>query len=91
MEVRDFFAYSHATLWAGNCTDSHMSRPFLDVVRRGREALISFGAPHTYVSWLAADEAKGLLLLGDWRACAERLRFALGSTPGPMAATAARL
>ena len=90
-EVRDFFAYSHATLWAGNCIDSHMSRPSLDVVRRGREALISLGAPHTYVSWLAADEAVGLLMLGDWRACAERLRFALGSTPGPMAATETRL
>ena len=90
-EVRDFFAYSHATLWAGNCIDGHASRPWLDVVRRGRETLISLGAPHTYVSWLAADEAGGLLLLGDWRACAERLRLALGSTPGPMAATEARL
>ena len=68
-----------------------MSRSNLDVVRRGREALISLGAPHTYVSWLAADEARGLLALGDWRACAERLRLALGSTPGPMAATEARL
>ena len=88
-EVRDFFAYSHATLWAGNCVDVGRSR--LDVVRRGREALISLGAPHTYVSWLAADEATELLILGDWRACAERLRFALGSTPGPMAATMTRL
>jgi DNA-binding CsgD family transcriptional regulator len=88
-EVRDFFAYSHATLWAGNCID--VGRRRLDVVRRGREALISLGAPHTYVSWLAADEASELLLLGDWRACAERLRFALGSTPGPMAATITRL
>jgi DNA-binding CsgD family transcriptional regulator len=90
-EVRDFFAYSHATLWAGNCIESHMSRRHLDVVSRGRETLTSLGAPHTYVSWLAASEASGLLMLGDWRASAERLRFALGSTPGPMAATAARL
>jgi DNA-binding CsgD family transcriptional regulator len=90
-EVRDFFAYSHATLWAGNCIDTHVSRSVLELVRRSREALIRFGGPHTYVSWLAADEAGGLLMLGDWRACAERLRFALGSTPGPMAATMARL
>jgi DNA-binding CsgD family transcriptional regulator len=90
-EVRDFFAYSHATLWAGNCIDTHVSRSVLELVRRSREALIGFGGPHTYVSWLAADEAGGLLMLGDWRACAERLRFALGSTPGPMAATMARL
>ena len=90
-EVRDFFAYCHATLWAGNCIATQMSRSNLDVVRRGREALISLGAPHTYVSWLAADEAGGLLMLGDWRACAELLRFALGSTPGPMAATMTRL
>ena len=90
-EVRDFYAYSHATLWASNLIDGPASRPSNDVVRRGRERLISLGAPHTYVSWLAAHEAVGLLMLGDWRACAERLRFALGSTPGPMGATETRL
>jgi DNA-binding CsgD family transcriptional regulator len=90
-EVRDFYAYSHATLWASNLIDGPASRPSNDVVRRGRERLISLGAPHTYVSWLAANEARGLLTLGDWRACAERLRFALGSTPGPMGATETRL
>jgi DNA-binding CsgD family transcriptional regulator len=90
-EVRDFYAYSHATLWASNLIDGLASRPSNDVVRRGREHLISLGAPHTYVSWLAAHEAIGLLALGDWRACAERLRYALGSTPGPMGAAETRL
>ena len=90
-EVRDFWAYGHATLWAANCIDGPVSRSRIEVVRRGREALISLGAPHTYVSLLAADEAGGLLLLGDWRACAERLRFALGAAPGPMAAAQIRL
>ncbi len=90
-QVRDFYAYSHATLWASNLIDGPASRPSNAVVRRGRETLITLGAPHTYVSWLAGHEAGGLLTLGDWRACAERLRFALGSTPGPMGATETRL
>ncbi len=90
-EARDFYAYSHATLWASNLIDGRASRPSNDVVRRGRERLITLGAPHTYVSWLAGHEAGGLLTLGDWRACAERLRFALGSTPGPLGATETRL
>jgi len=64
-ESRDFYAYSHATLWASNLIDGPASRPANDVVRCGRETLISLGAPHTYVSWLAAYEAIGLLTLGD--------------------------
>jgi DNA-binding CsgD family transcriptional regulator len=60
-------------------------------LRRSREELASLGAPHCYVAKLSADEAFGLVLLGDWRACIERLRVALGSTPGPKADLIARL
>ncbi len=44
-----------------------------------------------YVAWLSSCEAVGLLQMGDWRACVDRLRVALGSTPGPLADTNARL
>ena len=53
--------------------------------------MTSLGAPHTYVAWMSASEASGLLLLGDWRACEKRLRVVLGSTPGPMGDVQARL
>ncbi|MET0448462.1 MAG: LuxR C-terminal-related transcriptional regulator, partial [Aeromicrobium sp.] len=40
---------------------------------------------------LSADEAISCLAIGDWRRCVSRLRFALGSDPGPFADTGARL
>jgi DNA-binding CsgD family transcriptional regulator/tetratricopeptide (TPR) repeat protein len=90
-QVRDFWAYVHATLWAGNALDHWATRSVIELKRRSREEMTSLGAPHAYVSWLSADEALGLLQLGDWRGCAERLRVALGSTPGPMGDASARL
>jgi DNA-binding CsgD family transcriptional regulator len=90
-EIRDFWAYTHATHWAANCIDRDSSPAVLDVLRRGREEMTALGGPHTYISVLAADEAAGLLFRGDWRDCVERLRIVLGSTPGAMAATLARL
>jgi DNA-binding CsgD family transcriptional regulator len=90
-EARDFWAFVHATLWAGNSTDSWASSDVTEIQRRGREELVAMGASHTYVAWLSADEALGLLPLGEWRLCQERLRVVLGSTPGPMGDTMARL
>jgi len=90
-ESRDFWAYTHATHWAANCIDRDSSPAVLDLLRRGREEMTALGGPHTYISVLAADEASGLLFRGDWRGCVERLRIVLGSTPGAMAATLARL
>jgi DNA-binding CsgD family transcriptional regulator len=90
-QARDFWAFAHAALWAGNCLDGPASRAVIERWRRGREELIALGAPHTYVARLSESEALGLLLLGDWRACEERLRVALGSAPGPMADIGARL
>jgi DNA-binding CsgD family transcriptional regulator len=89
--VRDFWAFSHAALWTGNCIDGSASREVIECWRRAREEMTSLGAPHTYVAWMSASEASGLLLLGDWRACEERLRVVLGSTPGPMGDVQARL
>jgi DNA-binding CsgD family transcriptional regulator len=90
-EARDFWAFVHATLWAGNSLDIFNSRTVIEHTRRSREQMVSLGAPHCYVAWLSANEASGLLLHGDWRGCRERLRIALGSTPGPMGGTIARL
>jgi DNA-binding CsgD family transcriptional regulator len=90
-QARDFWAFSHAALWAGNSLDGPASRAVVGCWRRGREELIALGAPHTYVARLSECEASGLLLLGDWRACEERLRVALGSAPGPMPDIGARL
>ena len=67
-EVRDFYAYSHATLWASNLIDGWQAVPRTTWCAVAGRRLISLGAPHTYVSWLAAHEAIGLLALGDWRA-----------------------
>jgi len=90
-EARDFWGYVHATLWAGNCLDGPGSLEVVEQRRRSREELTSLGGAHTYAAWLSADEALGLLMRGDWRGCVERLRVALGSTPGPMGDVIARL
>jgi DNA-binding CsgD family transcriptional regulator len=90
-EARDYWAFAHATLWWGNCLDCGASRVVLEHLRRGRAILASAGAPHTYLARLNGVEAAGLLMLGDWRACQERLRETLGSNPGPMPDVDARL
>jgi len=91
MEARDFWAFVHAALWAANSLDGPASREWIEHCRHSREVMTSLGAPHTYIARLSADEAQGLLLLGDWRGCVDRLRVALGSSPGPMGDTSARL
>jgi DNA-binding CsgD family transcriptional regulator len=89
--ARDFWAFSHAALWTGNCIDGPVSREVTECLLRARVEMTSLGAPHTYAAWISASEALGLLLLGDWHACQERLRVVLGSTPGPMGDVLARL
>ncbi len=88
-ETRDFFWFTNAANWASNCLDSN--RAVIDYLRRSREELTALGAPHCYVARLSANEAFGLILIGNWRVCLERLRVALGSTPGPKADMIARL
>jgi DNA-binding CsgD family transcriptional regulator/tetratricopeptide (TPR) repeat protein len=91
-KARDFAAFGVAAAWASNCLDiSAASRDVIEHLRRSREELTTLGAPHCYVAWLSANEAFGLVLLGDWRAAIERLRVALGSTPGPRGDVIARL
>jgi DNA-binding CsgD family transcriptional regulator len=90
-EAGDFWAFSHATLWWGNCLDCGASKVVLDHLRRSCATLASLAAPHTYLARLCSVEAAGLLMLGDWRTCQDRLRVALGSNPGPMPDVDARL
>ena len=87
----DFFGFVHATLWAANCLEGDVSWEHGDYLRRSREQMTRLGAPHSYIAWVCAVEAGGLLLLGDWRGCEDRLRVALGSPPGPLGDIDARL
>ena len=88
-EARDFFWFTSAVNWASNCLDSN--RAVIEYLRRGQEELTALGAPHCYLARLSANEAFGLILIGDWRACLGRLRVALGSAPGPKGDMIARL
>jgi DNA-binding CsgD family transcriptional regulator len=91
-KARDFIGFVAAATWAGNCLDlSWGNRDVIEHSRRSREELTALGAPHCYVAKLSADEAFGLVLLGNWRVCVGRLRVALGSTPGPRGDLVARL
>ncbi len=91
-KARDFIGFVGAATWASNCLDlSWGNRDVIEHSRRSREELTALGAPHCYVAKLSADEAFGLVRLGDWRACVGRLRVALGSTPGPRGDLVARL
>jgi tetratricopeptide (TPR) repeat protein len=83
MEARDYWAFIQAVFQACNTMDCIASRPVLEYLRRSREHLTSVGAPHTYIAWLSSAEAHGLILIGDWRACIDRLRVVLGSDPAP--------
>jgi AAA ATPase domain len=90
-QARDYYAFLHATVWTANARDGTVSRDWIEIAQQGREELTSLGAPHTYIAWLASFEADGLLFLGDWRACEQRLRIAWGAPPGTGGDASARL
>jgi DNA-binding CsgD family transcriptional regulator len=87
----DYLGFRNAALTAGTCLDGWVSWAYVRYTAECREELIRLGAPHVYVAIMCTDEAPGLLMLGDWRACADRLRVALGASPGVMADINARL
>ncbi|HYN29702.1 MAG TPA: AAA family ATPase [Dermatophilaceae bacterium] len=90
-EARDWWAYVHAAMWHANSLDCWDTSVVLELVGRAREVAAEADAPHCYVALLASSEADGLLHLGRWRECTSLLKLVLGSTPGPMADTSARL
>jgi DNA-binding CsgD family transcriptional regulator len=90
-QARDYDSFVHATIWTANARDGNVSRDWIEIARQGREELTSLGAPHTYIAWLASSEAEGLLFLGDWKACEQRLRVAYGAPAGTGSDTSSRL
>jgi DNA-binding CsgD family transcriptional regulator/tetratricopeptide (TPR) repeat protein len=90
-EAHDYWAFFHATLWEGNAQETWASATYANILRARREQLVGLGAPHAYIAMLAADEASSWLAIGNWREALNRLRFALGSDPGPFADVMARL
>jgi DNA-binding CsgD family transcriptional regulator/tetratricopeptide (TPR) repeat protein len=90
-QARDYQAFLYATVWAANARDSVVSRGWIEVSRQAREELTSAGAPHAYVAWLASFEAERLLFLGEWQACEQSLRVAIGVPPGTGADASCRL
>ena len=91
-EAGDFVMYVRAVTWATNCIDiGTTNSEVVAHLAKGRERLVAMGAPHRFVAMLCAQEAFDLLMRGEWRACAARLRIAIGSAPGPRADVGARL
>jgi DNA-binding CsgD family transcriptional regulator len=87
----DFFTFVDSALWVSDCLGGAASWDAVERLRLSRQEMSALGAPHCYIAWLSAMEAQRLLLLGDGRSCAERLRVALGSNPGRLGDTTARL
>lgn len=91
IQARDFWAYLHATYWTGNARDPWTSAEYAGLLRRAREQMMDQGAPHAYISKIAADEAASYLAIGEPRQCRAALRIALRLDPGPMGDVSARL
>jgi len=89
--TRDFPAFVSATYCVGNSLDAADSRELDAVFRDAHERLTVLGAPHPQIAEMVTADAEGLLQKGEWRACLDRLRFALGASPSPLADTRARL
>ncbi|MGM9470477.1 ATP-binding protein [Pseudarthrobacter sp. YS3] len=81
MRARDFWGYLHATYWTGNARDPWTSAGYADLLRRGREEMMAKGAPHSYISKVAADEAASYLAIGEPLRCRAALRIALSFDP----------
>jgi DNA-binding CsgD family transcriptional regulator len=78
----DGWAFVHAALWEANAIDTPVNPRWAQRVQTRREELERLGGAHPYVAWLSATEAGSWLYAGEWKACSERLRVALGSDPG---------
>jgi DNA-binding CsgD family transcriptional regulator len=91
LAARDFWAYVHAYAWVGNAQETWASARYADLMRAGRRELAAHGAPHAYMSKLAADEAASYLAAGDWQRTQEALRTVRSFDPGPMGDVSGRL
>ncbi len=89
--AHDFRAFVCAAVWETNSLRPWSPRVLASHLRRRRIQMTALGAPHAYGAVMAAFEASAWLTIGEWRACQDRLREALGSDPGPFADVQARL
>ena len=89
--ARDGWAFVHASLWETNVLEFTSTERFVETLRQRRIQLTSLGAPHPFVAWLAVIEAINHLHRGEWEVSRQRVREALGSTPGALVDVMARL
>lgn len=89
--AREGWAFVHATMWEANSIGSEPESEYSQLLNDRRAEAAGLGMPHRYQAWLAAVEASGRLHAGDWVACQQLLRLALGSTPGALVDASARL
>jgi DNA-binding CsgD family transcriptional regulator len=91
LREHDFRGYVFAANWTPAFLGDYEDATHLAAVAAGRAELEAAGAPHSYRAMFAAKEAMSLLARGNWRTCADRLRFVFGANPGPFAEASARL
>jgi len=90
VQTHDYDLAVTATYWVANTADGPSPRAFIEDARGCREQLQRVGAPHSHISEICSVEAEGLLLVGDWRSCLDRLRVTLGARPSTLADARAR-
>ncbi|WP_299442087.1 LuxR family transcriptional regulator [uncultured Phycicoccus sp.] len=86
----DGFTLLDAAFWEANSLATR-SRAWLEAMEQRRRQMLELRIAHPYVAWLCASQAHTALHLGEVRLCADRLRVALGSDPGPSGDFSARL
>jgi len=89
--ANDQWTMVHAALWATYAIDGLTTPESVQLLRHCRERAATMGAPHTYLARYSAVEARGLFMLGNWRGCLDRMRDALGASPGPFTDVTVRL
>jgi len=87
----DFWAFDYAVAMESNAVGLVLSAENLDIALKGREDLVSMGAPHSWVATLSQEAARVAVLLGDLSSARKLVRFTLGSDPGPFADVGIRL
>ncbi len=91
VQAHDFQAFVSGAVWEINSLKPWSPRLLATHLGRRRAQMTALGAPHAYTAAMSAFEADAWLTIGEWRACQDRLRDALGSDPGPFADVHARL
>lgn len=87
----DQWTMVYAAVCAANTIDVVATPESVQLLQYARKRAAETGAPHTYLARYSAYEASGLLDLGDWRECAERIREVLSTRPSPLADLTVRL